>query len=257
MTQQNDSLDRIRIASPCSVGWERMSGDERVRFCTECNLHVYNIAAMTGEQVKSLIASTEGRLCARLYRRTDGTIITRDCPVGLRAFRRRVSKIAGAALTAVLSLCSNVFGQTQPQEDKTCTRIVALKIKKTAVKDVRSTFTGVVMDEVGAVVSGAKITLTNERTKKRSTLTSTDDGAFNFSNLPAGKYSLEIEAPGFKPYKQKHLTVNSNEALQVSATLQSSEETVTVGVLVDIPQIETSNGTTIIRGEMIQRLPLP
>jgi hypothetical protein len=213
---------------------------------------------MTREQVKSLIASTEGRICARLYRRADGKVLTRDCPAGLHALRKRVSRKAGAALTALLSLSPAVFGQKGPQEDKTCTRIVALKVKKSAVQDKDSTaIRGVVLDEIGAVIPGAKITLISDSRRQRQTVSSTDDGEFGFSNLSAGKYSLEIEAVGFKFYKQKHLLVNSNEVLQATATLQVDGETVTVGVLVDTPQIETSIGTTIIRGDMIRRLPLP
>ena len=88
-------LDRLRIASPCPASWEQMTGDDRARFCELCNLHVYNIAELTASEAKSLIANAEGRICARLYRRSDGTVITKDCPVGLRAIRRRVARIAG------------------------------------------------------------------------------------------------------------------------------------------------------------------
>lgn len=257
MTQQNNSLDRMRIASPCSVGWENMSGDDRVRFCNQCSLHVYNISEMTKEQVSSLVAKTEGRICARIYRRADGTVLTRDCPVGLRALRRRVSKMAGAALTAVLSLCSGVVGQTQPQDDKKCTRIIALKVKKMVAKDGQAVFSGVIMDEVGAVVPAAKITLINERTEKSLTATSSDEGEFRIADVAAGKYSLEIEATGFKSYKQKNLALNSREALRIDATLQVSGETVTVGILISDPQIQYSNGTTILSGDLIRKLPLP
>jgi hypothetical protein len=73
-----------------------MTGDNRVRFCTECRLHVYNFAELTRTEAEDLLRTTEGRLCGRLYRRADGTVITKDCPVGLRAVRRRVAKIATA-----------------------------------------------------------------------------------------------------------------------------------------------------------------
>jgi hypothetical protein len=256
MTRQNNPVDRIRIASPCHVGWERMAGDERVRFCEQCSLHVYNISALTSEQVKSLIASTEGRICARLYRRADGTVLTRDCPVGLKALKRRVSKSAAAALTALLSLASGAFGQSKPQEDKTCERIVALEIKKTTVRDAEASFTGVIMDVTSAAVPGAEITLTNERTKKKLLMTTTDEGEFKFTNLAAGKYIFEIAAQGFKRYKQKHLLLNQHELSRASVTLLVDGETVTVGILVSEPEIESSNGTTIIRGEMLRRLPI-
>jgi hypothetical protein len=60
MTPRKDFLDRMRIASPCHVGWENMTGDERVRFCAQCSLHVYNISEMTRDEVASLIADMEG-----------------------------------------------------------------------------------------------------------------------------------------------------------------------------------------------------
>ena len=62
-----------------------MSGDDRVRFCDLCNLHVYDISRLSRKEAEALITKTEGRICARVYRRTDGTVITKDCPVGLRA----------------------------------------------------------------------------------------------------------------------------------------------------------------------------
>jgi hypothetical protein len=37
-------LDRIEIASPCTVEWDSMTGDDRSRFCGQCKLNVYNIA---------------------------------------------------------------------------------------------------------------------------------------------------------------------------------------------------------------------
>lgn len=257
MTKPNDSLDRMRIASPCSVGWENMSGDDRVRFCNQCSLHVYNISEMTKEQISSLVARTEERICARIYRRADGTVLTRDCPVGLRALKRRVSKMAGAALTAVLSLCSGVIGQTQSQDGKKCARIVALKVKKMVAKDAQAVFSGVIMDEMGAVVPAASITLINERTKKRLTATSSDRGEFSIAEMAAGKYSLEIEVIGFKSYKQKNLTVNSREEVQAVVTLLFSGATVTVGIFDTGPEIIHSNGTTVLSGDLIRKLPIP
>jgi hypothetical protein len=91
-------LDEIRIASPCDADWAEMAGDDRTRFCSSCSRHVYNIAAMTAQEASSLIAESEGRLCARIYRRGDGTVITADCPVG----KGRIS--AGRRLRRALAL---------------------------------------------------------------------------------------------------------------------------------------------------------
>jgi hypothetical protein len=73
-------LDDIRIATPCQASWDEMPGDDRVRSCPACSRAVYNIAAMTSDEVAALITSREGRLCGRLFRRADGTVITADCP---------------------------------------------------------------------------------------------------------------------------------------------------------------------------------
>ena len=104
MARFRNPLDHIRVAAPCESDWDRMIGDERVRFCGQCSLNVYNLSSMTRTDAESLIARTEGRLCVRFYRRRDGSVITSDCPVGVRAIRRRVSYIAKAVSSMVLGL---------------------------------------------------------------------------------------------------------------------------------------------------------
>lgn len=107
MARFRNPLDHVRIAAPCPADWDRMLGNERVRFCGQCSLNVYNLSGMTRSEAESLIAGTEGRLCLRFYRRRDGSIITKDCPVGLRAIGRRVSFIAKAIASAVLTFMAS------------------------------------------------------------------------------------------------------------------------------------------------------
>jgi hypothetical protein len=85
-----------------------MYGNDRVRFCGQCNLNVYNLSAMTREEAEDLIKNVEGRLCVRFYMRNDGTIITGNCPVGLKAFRRRISRFSTAVLATVLGFLANI-----------------------------------------------------------------------------------------------------------------------------------------------------
>lgn len=80
-------LARARIASPCSADWSAMEGDDRVRFCQQCQKHVYDLSALSTADAERLLRETEGELCARLARRADGTVLTGDCPIG--ASRRR------------------------------------------------------------------------------------------------------------------------------------------------------------------------
>ena len=108
MARFNNRLDHVRIAAPCKADWDQMIGDERVRFCGQCSLNVYNLSSMSRSDAESLIARNEGRLCVRFYRRFDGSIITKDCPVGLRAIRRRVSYVAKAISSSVLGLLAGL-----------------------------------------------------------------------------------------------------------------------------------------------------
>src|ERR687893_1370761 len=102
MPKFTSPLDELRIAAPCPADWGKMVGDERVRYCGSCSLHVYNLSGMTRREAEALVTSSEGRLCVRFYRRADGTILTRNCPTGLSALRRRAAHAATATMTAVL-----------------------------------------------------------------------------------------------------------------------------------------------------------
>jgi hypothetical protein len=108
MRKFTSPLEGVRVAAPCPADWEKMVGDERMRYCGQCSLHVYNLSGMTKREAESLVANAEGRLCVRYYSRADGSILTRNCPVGLRAVKQRVSRIAGAALSAVLGFFAGV-----------------------------------------------------------------------------------------------------------------------------------------------------
>jgi len=103
MAQFTDPLSHIRIAAPCRADWERMRGNERVRFCGECSMNVYNLSNMSKKDAEALILSAEGRLCVRYYNRADGTILTANCPVGLQAIKRRVSGVSRAVISSVIS----------------------------------------------------------------------------------------------------------------------------------------------------------
>ena len=98
-------LDQLRVASPCHEAWDRMDGDDRHRSCDRCQKNVYNISEMTSDEAASLIAQHEGKLCVRFYRREDGTVMTKDCPVGAaRVRKRRTISFAWAVSMAIAAL---------------------------------------------------------------------------------------------------------------------------------------------------------
>jgi hypothetical protein len=100
-------LETLTVASPCSANWAEMTGDDRARYCGKCEKNVYNLSAMSAPEAEALLRQKEGDVCVRFFQRADGTVMTADCPVGVR--RRRVRRLAvlataGGALSAVAAM---------------------------------------------------------------------------------------------------------------------------------------------------------
>jgi carboxypeptidase family protein len=225
MSRDRIDLDRIDVASPCPMAWDDMTGNERVRFCSQCKLNVYDIAAMTKSEAESFIANAEGRICARLYRRADGAILTQDCPVGLRAVRKKVTRAAAAAFSALVSLFGGtaLFAQ-QPKNEK------GVDIQRTLRRYGQAEIEGTVFDATRAVIAGAQVKLINERTKLEVTTKANDNGRFRFTDLENGVYTIQVYSPGFIKLEQLGLEVSDEQALNLDVTLNVGE--VLMGVLV-------------------------
>ena len=104
-------LGVISVASPCSQSWDRMAGDERVRHCGVCDKNVYSLDTLSAEEVRQLVLKNEGRICWRFFVRRDGTVLTRDCPVGLRRVRQRAFAVAGSVCALLLASTAGLLRQ--------------------------------------------------------------------------------------------------------------------------------------------------
>lgn len=104
MEKNPSPLENLTVASPCPVSWDSMTGTARVRDCSQCRMKVYDLSQMTRPDAEKLLTETEGRLCVRFFRRPDGTIMTADCPVGLRAVRLKIARLAAGAVTMAVAL---------------------------------------------------------------------------------------------------------------------------------------------------------
>lgn len=160
-------------------------GDDSVRFCNHCRLNVYNLSELSKAEAEALLVSSEGRLCARLYRRSDGTVLTKDCPVGLQALRRRMAHSAAAVFALIGSLTAVISGQTVKSK-KDCPTQTRITQKKVVSSSDETILTGTVLDPIGAMVAGANVTLRNQKTKETQKTISTDEGRFQFVGIAAG-----------------------------------------------------------------------
>lgn len=211
------SLENVRVAAPCPTSWEKMNGDDRVRHCAECKLSVYNLSDMTRAEAERLIATHEGRLCVRFYRRADGTIITQNCPKGLQALIRRVSRMAGAVLSAMIAV-DPVFAQSQTSPNPP---------GQAENKDSQLGLDVTVVDPSNALVPNAKVTLCRCKDRVPNNISTDASGVARFRSLPKGTYEISVQAPGFKK-NQETVRIRKLERLQVKLQIAVQNTTIEV-----------------------------
>jgi Carboxypeptidase regulatory-like domain len=78
---------------------------------------------------------------------------------------------------------------------------------------------GTLLDPSGAAISGAALKLVNTGLQTTYQVTSDKQGFYSFPNLPVGHYELTISADGFTTQRKTNLTVDTDSALRVDATL--------------------------------------
>ena len=124
--------------------------------------------------------------------------------------------------------------------------------------DVAGRISGMVSDPSGAFVAGATVTLTNVGNGTKQTTTTNDQGQYSFPVVSVGGYELEVNSPGFQPYKKMGVVIDVNSALQIDATLQIGQATQTVEVndsVVTIQMSDTEIGETIT-SQRVAEVPL-
>lgn len=80
-----------------------------------------------------------------------------------------------------------------------------------AAQNTSSALSGTVRDATGSAIPNVKVTLTGENNGFVRTVVSTSEGYFSFPDLTPATFTLSIEAPGFKAYRQTGITLNASE----------------------------------------------
>src|SRR5690348_1031570 len=117
---------------------------------------------------------------------------------------------------------------------------------------------GTVTDQTGAVVPGAAITIVNDNTGFTRNTTSASAGDYHITDLPAGTYSLTVNAQGFKPVKHTgiNVSVGSTNQQDVQLSVGAVTQEVTVAGSAVSLQTETTDVHTTISSYAVQNLPL-
>jgi hypothetical protein len=117
---------------------------------------------------------------------------------------------------------------------------------------------GTVTDPSGAVLSNAKVTLTNVGTGAALTTTTGSDGVYKFSPVRIGSYKLDASASGFKTVTQTDVRVDVGANVQANFTLTPGSTTETIEVTAAAPVLQTQDASVgqVIDQRSVDNLPL-
>ncbi len=120
-----------------------------------------------------------------------------------------------------------------------------------------ASFSGTVLDPSGARIANAAVTFGSLDNGITRTFKTDSEGIFSFALLPAGTYTLKIEAPGFKTLKQTGITleVGQSASQSISLSIGTSEQ---IEVTADAPLLQTDNANigAEVSNKQITELPL-
>lgn len=136
--------------------------------------------------------------------------------------------------------------------------VFALLLSPKASANVTATISGEVQDSSGALLTGARVTATNEGTGIKTTVMSDAKGFYSFPALPVGTYRVEVSKPGFKTYQQVHLLLRVNDSIRVDVLLAVGDVQERVNVSADAVHVETTSTQLgeVISDQKIEAVPL-
>ena len=117
---------------------------------------------------------------------------------------------------------------------------------------------GTIKDTSGAVLPGARVTLTNEDTAQALSTTSGSSGEFTFSPVKIGHYNVAAEFRGFARVEHTRVTVDVQQRVVVDFALPPGQMTETVQVTGEPPALQTQDASVgqVISARTINDLPL-
>ena len=121
-----------------------------------------------------------------------------------------------------------------------------------------STITGTIQDASGAVIPGAKITITEKARATSREVTTNDHGEFSAPNLQIGQYTVTVTVPGFKTQVFNDIVLVVDKVLNLPVTLQPGVITESVEVTGGAPLIDTATSSLgqVIDNKKVNDLPL-
>jgi hypothetical protein len=136
--------------------------------------------------------------------------------------------------------------------------VAIMSASRLMAQAVSGTIVGTVVDQSGAVVPNAQVTMVlTGQNEERNTVTN-ESGNFTEPNVTPGTYTVTVSASGFTKLAHENIVVETNTTARVdfSLTAGSSSETVTVTAAPPLLQTDRADISTNLGQREIQDLPL-
>jgi hypothetical protein len=106
----------------------------------------------------------------------------------------------------------------------------------------RAELFGVIRDASGLPVSKAKIQVEEQATTARFTTSSDEHGEYHLLGLPSGDYSLTVDQPGFRSYRQTGIALRTEDRVSLDVRIEIGPSAQSVDVTASAPLLQTASG---------------
>ena len=136
--------------------------------------------------------------------------------------------------------------------------VIALSVMPLSAQVDTGSISGTVSDPSGAVISGAKVTLTNEGTGAILSATTNTSGEYTFSPVRIGSYTIDATSAGFSTTTQKNLQVNVQQRVALNMQLKpgATSERIEVSTSAPIMQTEEASVGQVVDSHTINNMAL-
>ena len=138
------------------------------------------------------------------------------------------------------------------------TLILSIYFPALRAQSTDASITGRVTDPSKALIAEAEVTAVNAGTNFPYKTKTNASGEYYLTNLPPGRYRLDIEKTGFKRLIEPDITLHVQDAIELSfeLTLGSASETITVEAGTPLVNTESATVSTVIDRTFVENLPL-
>jgi hypothetical protein len=125
-------------------------------------------------------------------------------------------------------------------------------------QEYRGTISGAVTDATGAMVAGAKVTVTETQTGTKVETTSDNAGQYAAPFLTPGDYQVSVRFQGFKEFVRKGVHLGAGDHFAIDARLDVGEASQSVEVTGEVPMVNAESATVgqAVTTKEVEELPL-